>query len=140
MKRGPRSNGQPGATASLSTGRIVAGSTYCPPARNAGRTDPAHSKPRGNTNPTGAGEPLARRNPTTTTKAPGSCGHGFGAETPRYRRGRKGWIPTETAAKGSSAVAFAPPSEDDNDLYERNITTGRPPPGTRCYTRNILSM
>jgi len=89
-----------------STGRIIAGSNYSPPARDTGWTDPAHSKPRGTANPTGAGEPLARRNPTTTTKTSASPGYGPAAKTPRHRRGRKGWTPTETSAKGS--IAFTP--------------------------------
>jgi len=64
--------------------------------------DPAHSKPRGTTDPTNAGEPLTRRNPTTTTKAPGNPGYGPAVQTPRYRRGRKRWTPTETSMKGST--------------------------------------
>jgi len=40
------------------------------------------------------------------TKTPASPGYGHAAKTPRHRRGRKGWTPTETSAKGS--IAFTP--------------------------------
>jgi len=91
-----------------STGRIVAGSNYRSPAHNTSQMGLAHSKHRGTANLTGAGEPFARRNPTTTTKVPSSPGYGSAAKTPRYRRGRKRWIPTKTSTKGSIALAFAP--------------------------------
>jgi len=42
------------------------------------------------------------------TKAPGSPGYRPVAETPRCRRGRKEWIPTEASVKRSTALAFAP--------------------------------
>ena len=32
-----------------------------------------------------------------------------------------------------------PPSEGDNDLYERNLPTGRPPPGARDLTKDQLA-
>jgi len=43
-----------------------------------------------------------------TTKDPGSPSYEPAGQTPRYRRGRKRWTPTETSAKGNTALTFAP--------------------------------
>jgi len=40
---------------------------------------------------------------------------------------------------GAPPSPTPPPSEDDNDLYEQNLPTGRPPPGTREPTQGQLT-
>jgi len=47
----------------------------------------------------------------------------------------RGGPPPRPPRTGASPSPSPPPSEDDNDLYERNLLTGRPPPGTREPTQ-----
>jgi len=47
--------------------------------------------------------------------------------------------PPRPPRRGALPSPSPPPSEDDNDLYERNLPTGRPPPGARDLTQDQLA-
>jgi len=51
----------------------------------------------------------------------------------------RGGPPPRPPRRAASPSPSPPPSEDDNDLYERNLPTGRPPPGTREPTQGQLA-
>jgi len=52
--------------------------------------------------------------------------------------GRGGPLP-RPPQRGAPPSPSPPPSEDDNDLYEQNLPTGRPPPGAREPTQDRLA-
>jgi len=50
-----------------------------------------------------------------------------------------GGSPPRPPRRAASPSPSPPPREDNNDLYERNLPTGRPPPGTREPTQGQLA-
>jgi len=78
-----------------------------------------------------------------TTEAPSSSGHSRGddptARAPNHRGNRRRRFSTKASVESSVTFALAPPSEGDNDLYERNLPTGRPPPNARESTQAQLA-
>ena len=51
----------------------------------------------------------------------------------------RGGPPPRPPQRGAPPSPLPPPSKDDNDLYERNLPTGRPPPGAREPTQDWLA-
>jgi len=53
--------------------------------------------------------------------------------------GRGGRMPPRPGCPSRSPLPAPPPSRDDDDLYEQNLPTGRPPPGTREPMRTQIA-